>query len=140
MRSSYLFLLLSCVFSLFFHPLLWSSFFSSFHTVYISIIFPFLLSFDSQLFFPSLHSLFLFLFILPSLSFSSFISFFFLKISPLFSSIFKMLALFPLIGHNHNVWKTLTQVKPLIFHLRKLRLIETEFSKITCYILETPSY
>lgn len=50
MRSSYLFLLLTCLFS-FFHPLLWSSFFS-FHTVYISIIFPFLLSFDFQLFFP----------------------------------------------------------------------------------------
>lgn len=49
-----------------------------------------------------------------------------------------MLALFPLIGHKHKVWKTLTQVKTLIFHVRNLRLIEMEFSESTCYVLETP--
>lgn len=66
--------------------------------------------------------------------------------SPLFSfyiSLFSSSSLFyflnassvPLIGHNYKVWKTLTQVRAFILHLRKPKLIEMEFPKITCYVL-----
>ena len=65
-----------------------------------------------------------------------FLSFFFLSLF-FSSSLFYFLnaSSVPLIGHNHKVWKKLTQVKPFILHLRKPRLIEMEFSKITYYVL-----
>lgn len=134
MRSSFIFLFLTCLLSLFFfYPLLFSHFlFYSTFSCFLDSIFSlspltlFSLFLSSSLFFylytlcPLFPPLFLF--------------------SLLFYYIFKILALFPLIGHNHKVWKTLTQVRPLIFHFRKPRLIEMEFSEITYYILEIPSY
>lgn len=150
MRASFLFQFLLCLLSLFFHPLLWSSFLLLFSLSFLFFfIFSCLLHFLSHYLFSliSLHSFLYFPLISFIISFSTstlfslslllpFLSFFFLSLF-FSSSLFCFLnaSSVPLIGHNHKVWKTLTQVKPFILHLRKPRLIEMEFSKITYYVL-----
>lgn len=152
MRSSLHLLFLTCLLSLFFLSsslVLIFFFLLLFSHVCITIIFPFHLSWFSLILFSlnsfsSVSSSYFSSFSQPlhSLSSLSNSSPAFFNLSPFFFSyyIFEMLALFPLVGHNHNVRKILTRVKPLILHLRKLRLIEMELFKITCYVLETPSY
>lgn len=122
-------------------------FFYSFHSLFYSFSFSLVFSIFSLIIFSlsSLFSLFSIslLFLSSSLSlllpsFPSLSSFpFFLFSFYLSSSLFCFLnaSSVLLIGHNHKVWKTLTQVKPFILHLRKPRLIEMEFSKITYYVL-----
>lgn len=138
------------------HPFLWfSSLLRSSH--YVSVLFHFLFFILSLIIFSSHFSLLFFL--IPSFlspSFSTSLLFLFsllLFLLFLFISFYWSLFLFfpfllyffnvssvPLIGHSHKVWRTLTLVKPLISHVRDLRLTEMEFSKITCYVLETSSY
>lgn len=117
---------------------------------YLSILFHFLLSSSFSLwlsFFSCLSSLILFSFLFLSSSLFLYLYTLFLlsppSLSPLplFISPFFLFSLFyiylksassvSLTGHNHNVWKTLAQFKPLILHLKKLRLIQMEFSKTT---------
>lgn len=139
LRSSFS---ISCFLSLFFHILLFYSFYPFFSILlnFLLSLFSLSLSFPSHLFSLTLFfllflssSLFLYLYILFPLLFFLFIYLFFFSSSSLFY--FLNASSVPLIGHNYKVWKTLTQVRAFILHLRKPKLIEMEFPKITCYVL-----
>lgn len=113
------------------------SFLSPFHTIFL-FLFTHLSSFFLSLSFLSHLSSFTFfsfpllsftfsfcLSTLPSLFLLSFLSFYLSLFSPFFSTILKnIIETVLLVGHNHKMWKSVTQFRPLILYLRKPRVIE----------------